>query len=221
VADRPDGARALEAALAARGARCHVLDPSRVGTGFDAAAAAVAAAEPFEAVVLQRSEACPAAGGGWQGVLAEHRGVVDGILGDAAWVRAVADRSAAASRPVRIVTLVDADHTGGRSRAQAAAQLARSSLRATDERVAAYAVSVEAGPTGAGAAAELAAHLACSPVAADLAGAELVAGDGWVGLRSHPRPGASITTGPGVPDWFDAVLRQAVGHSGDRAPEVP
>jgi hypothetical protein len=55
---------------------------------------------------------------------------------------------------------------------------------------------------------ELAAHLVCAPEAAALAGAELVAGSGWVGLRSHPRPAGSITLGgTDLPDWFDAVLR--------------
>ena len=49
------------------------------------------------------------------------------------------------------------------------------------------------------------------PDAAALAGAELAAGDGWVGLRSHPRPGGSIAYGgPALPAWFDATLRDLV-----------
>jgi hypothetical protein len=60
--------------------------------------------------------------------------------------------------------------------------------------------------------AELVAHLVCSAEATALAGAELVAGSGWFGLRSHPRPGGSITFGgPAIPDWFDGTLRRIVG----------
>ena len=42
---------------------------------------------------------------------------------------------------------------------------------------------------------ELVAHLVGSPEAAALAGAELVSGAGWFGLRSHPHPVASVTFG--------------------------
>jgi hypothetical protein len=60
---------------------------------------------------------------------------------------------------------------------------------------------------------EAAAHLLCSPEAGPLAGAELVAGPGWFGLRSHPRPGGSLTVGgPGLPDWFDGALRSLLGE---------
>jgi hypothetical protein len=51
----------------------------------------------------------------------------------------------------------------------------------------------------------------CSPGAVDLAGAELVTGAGWFGLRSHPRPIGSISFGgPAVPDWFDHALGEVV-----------
>jgi len=40
------------------------------------------------------------------------------------------------------------------------------------------------------------------------AGAELVAGPGWFGLRSHPRVRGSITLGgTELPAWFDDALR--------------
>ena len=59
---------------------------------------------------------------------------------------------------------------------------------------------------------ELVAHLLGHPEATALAGAELVLGAGWLGLRSHPRPIGSITYGgPAVPDWLDATLREIVG----------
>ena len=58
-------------------------------------------------------------------MLAEHRGIVENIHLDAGWARAAADYCADTQRPVRLVTLTDATTAGGRSRAQAAAQLAR------------------------------------------------------------------------------------------------
>ena len=60
----------------------------------------------------------------------------------------------------------------------------------------------------------LVAQLLGNPEATALAGAELVIGAGWIGLRSHPRPSGSITYGgPAVPDWLDATLREIVtGH---------
>jgi len=213
VTDRPDDVARLVAAVTARGARCSVLDVSRTAPGFDAAAAALAGAEAADAVILHRAGPTTAdREPGWRSVLAEHEGIVDAVHADAAWVRAVAHRSAEASRPTRAVTIVDATTAGGRSRAQAATQLARASGRATDDRVAASSVGVEAVGAAAGAAtAELVAHLACSPAGADLAGADLVVGAGWLGGRSHPRPATSITTGTAaVPPWFDAVLREAV-----------
>jgi hypothetical protein len=45
-----------------------------------------------------------------------------------------------------------------------------------------------------------------------LAGAELAAGPGWLGLRSHPRPVGTVTYGgPELPDWIDAAFREMVG----------
>ena len=90
---------------------------------------------------------------GWERVLAEHRGIVEDIHTDAGWARAAADYAAGAGRPVQLVTLTDATTTGGRSRAQASAQLARVAAGATEGRVTAFAASIEASeeaadPTG-------------------------------------------------------------------------
>ena len=42
---------------------------------------------------------------------------------------------------------------------------------------------------------------------------ELVVGEGWLGLRSHPRPTGSVVLGePGVPPWLDGTLREIVGR---------
>ena len=142
----------------------------------------------------------------WERVLAEHRGLVEHIHADARWARAAAD----AGRPLRLVVVTDARTSGGRSRAQAAAQLSRVGRSATGDLVSAFAVAMEAdapGPTGA-----LVAALLAVEESAALSGAELVVGDGWLGLRGHPRVAGSLTFGgPDVPGWFDGVLRELVG----------
>ena len=138
------------------------------------------------------------------GVLADHADVVDGILADARWARAVADMG----KPVRVLTIVDAASPGGHSRAQAAAQLARGAAGpVTGGLVTAFAVAVEgADPASLG---EVAAFLASSPEATELAGAELSLRNGWLGLYSHPRPRGDIVLGSSdIPPWFDDTLRE-------------
>ncbi len=216
VSDRPGVAASVVAALEARSIRCHPIGPAH---GFDDAAAAlravVGADGPIDAVVVAAAGTRPGTvgAGGWEGILDEHRDIVDRIHDDAGWARAAADVSADAGRPVRLVTLTDAVTSGGRSRAQASAQHARAASEATDGRVTAFAVSVEAPEARIGRpAGELVAHLLAHPDAAALAGAELVVGDGWIGLRSHPRPIGSVTYGgPAVPGWLDVTLREITG----------
>jgi hypothetical protein len=112
------------------------------------------------------------------------------------------------------VTITDASTAGGRSRAQASAQLTRAARTATQERVAAFAVSQErTSPAAHRSAAELVGHLLASPDAVELSGAELVVADGWLGVRSHPRAGGSITYGgPDVPAWLDGALQALMGE---------
>jgi NAD(P)-dependent dehydrogenase (short-subunit alcohol dehydrogenase family) len=220
VSDRPRLAASVIAALEARSIRCHPVELAR---GFsDAASALHAAVEangPVDAFVVAPAGHPPTTSttGGWEQVLAEHAGIVGEIHTDAGWARAAADYAADAGRPVQLVTLTDATTTGGRSRAQASAQHARVAGSATEGRVTAFAVSIEAPaevagpPVGA-----LAAHLLGHPEGAALAGAELVVGDGWLGLRSHPRPTGSVAFGgPALPEWLDGTLRQIVGVAGD------
>ena len=218
VSNRPDLAAAVTAALEARKVTCTSVAPPPAPAFASAAGAWAAAGSTFDAVVVAAAGAARAAQtSGWERILAEHAGIVDDIQADAAWTRAVAEQAASTGRPIRLVTLTDAVTAGGRSRAQAAAQLARAARGATDDRVAAFAVGVETGGdlrhVGA-----LAAHLVSSPQSAALAGAELVAGDGWFGMRSHPRPRASLTFGgPALPEWFDRALRQLVGAHDEEA----
>ena len=231
VSDRPEVAAAVTAALDARSVTCHRVDLSR---GFDGAADALRAAEAsagqLDAVVVAPAGRAPAVGASigssrgsdvWRAVLAEHRGIVEDIHSDASWARAAADYAADAVRPLRLVTLTDAVTSGGRTRAQASAQLARAAHAATEGRVSAFTAGIEAHETvAARPVGALVAHLVADPDAAALAGAELVVGPGWFGLRSHPRPAGSVTYGgPAIPDWLDATLREIAGApTGTEAP---
>jgi NAD(P)-dependent dehydrogenase (short-subunit alcohol dehydrogenase family) len=223
VSDRPRLTSSVAAALGARSIQCHPVELSR---GFADAAnalrAVVEANGAIDAVVVAPAGhgTATSATDGWEQVLAEHGGIVGDIHTDAGWARAAADYAADAARPVRLVTLTDATTTGGRSRAQASAQHARVAGSATEGRVTAFAVSIEAPGEAAGApVGELTAHLLGHAEAAALAGAELVVGDGWLGLRSHPRPTGSVTYGgPALPGWLDGTLRQIVGAAGDPPP---
>jgi len=227
VSDRPGLVGPLTAVLEARSVTCHPVVPVR---GFDAAAHALhAAAEttgPLDAVVVALSgrSSRPASGQPWEQVLAEHRGITEDLHADAGWVRAVAGYAHAAGRPVQLATLTEATGPAGRSRAQAAAQLTRAAAGATEGRVTAFSVGIEADEhTSSRPVSELVAHLLGTPESAALAGAELVVGAGWVGLRSHPRPiGTVVYGGPAVPPWLDAALREMAGSSGPAPnPEAP
>jgi hypothetical protein len=190
VTDRPQLAAALKAALEARSVACHPVELVRgFGAAADALSSVVQAAGPIDAVVVAAAGRKPAAASaaGWEGLLADHRGIVDDIQGDAGWARAAADYAARANRPVKLVTVTDATTTGGRSRAQASAQLARAAASTTEGRVTAFAVSMETDKdSSTRAVAEIVSHLFSTPEAKALAAAELVAGAGWLGLRAHP-----------------------------------
>jgi hypothetical protein len=216
VTDRPALGAAVARRLEAGGCPSRVVDASRLRSGFDASRTALGdvAADlggVDVVVVALATPSGPAGGPAWQDVLAGHAGLVDQLHVDAGWARAVADHAAAADHPLRLVSVVDAASPGGRSRAQAVAQLARASRQATGDRVAAFAVALEAADEEM-AAASLVGHLAAHPGAAALAGAELVVGAGWLGLRSHPRPAGSITFGgPALPPWFAGALAEMAG----------
>ncbi|HXW32284.1 MAG TPA: SDR family NAD(P)-dependent oxidoreductase [Acidimicrobiales bacterium] len=218
VTDRPALASTIEGALQARSVACRLLEPTE---GFAAAAkslhGAVEVAGPVDAIVVARAggDRADGRGAGWERVLAEHDGIVEQIQADAGWARAAADYAAETNRPIRLVTLADATTAGGRSRAQAAAQLARVSLGTTDGRVSAFAAGIEASQdTAAPLVGQLVAYLLCDPGAGALVGAELVVGGGWLGLRSHPHPAGTLSYGgAGLPGWFDAVLGELVGSA--------
>ncbi len=224
VADgRPELADPLVAALEARSIACHRVE---AGRGFDGAAkalrAAVEAEGPVDAVVLalEGHRSAPTTGADWESILSDHRGIVEHLHADAAWARAAADYAALADRPVRLMTLTEATSPAGRSRAQAAVQLARAAASGTAGRVTAFAASIEAPDADTGPlVGELVGHLLADPEAAALAGAELVVGPGWLGLRSHPRPVGTVTYGgPAVPVWLDDALQEMAGLGGGDPP---
>ena len=226
VSDRPILATSISRALESRSIRCHRVEPAR---GFAAAAdtlrSLVAATGPIDAVVVAAAgrASSGSAEAGWERVLAEHGDIVENLHVDVGWARATAGYAADAARPLRLVTLTDGTTSGGRSRAQAAAQHARVAAGATEGRVTAFAVGLEASEEIAGrTSGALVDHLLTHPEAVALAGAELVVGDGWLGLRSHPRPIGSVTFGgPAVPTWLDGTLREfvaATGHASEGSP---
>lgn len=198
AADSPAVASAVAGALGRRGVSVTTVDEPAGLAGIPA----------LDAVVIASSSTpSTAAAPGWQRILDEHGDIVAQIHRDARWSRAVADLAIATNRPIRLVGLHDAASAGGRSRAQAAAQLARAGRQATDGLVLPFTISAESDAIPA----DLIAHLLCSQLTGDLAGAELVTGEGWFGLRNHPRPVGSISFGgPDVPPWFDTALQEVV-----------
>jgi NAD(P)-dependent dehydrogenase (short-subunit alcohol dehydrogenase family) len=217
VSDRPGLASRMTAALEARSVVCYAVEAD--GGFADAAKRLEAIGDAnVDAVVvaIAGETSADVATDEWKQVLSSHRGIVERIRNDAGWARAVADHAAEREGPVRLVTVTDGRTAGGRSRAQASAQLARSAAASTNGKVTAFAVSVEgSGEQADTSTAELVAHLLASHDAAGLAGAELVVDSDWLGLRSHPRPIASVVYGgPSVPDWLDGTLRDIAGmHS--------
>jgi NAD(P)-dependent dehydrogenase (short-subunit alcohol dehydrogenase family) len=216
VSERADLTAALTAALEARSIACHTVTMARDFAGAAKALQAVAAegSGPLDAVVVALA---PHAAGpatavptDWEAVLADHEGLIEHLHADAAWTRAVADHAAESERPVRIVAITDATTPGGRSRAQASAQIARAAAGGTGRRVTALAASLESSQEDAAErSAQLVAHLLTHPEAGALAGAELVVGPGWLGLRAHPRPiGTVVYGGPEIPEWMDGALRE-------------
>lgn len=218
VSDRPEVVGPVTAALDARGVPVRTVDAGALAHTFAGTAAALAdavAAGPVDAVVVALAGTPVAAdlGPGWERALAEHAGITDQIYADAAWSRAVADHTNASGTPFRLVTLTEAVSAGGRSRAQAVAQHARSGAGATDGRLAAFAVAVETeAAADLAAVGELTAHLLCSEATPALSGAELAVGPGWLGLRSHPRVGAGLSFHDHtVAPWLDDVLADLAG----------
>jgi len=214
---------ALTERLASRSVKCIGIGAGAPATDFAGAAEqlgqAVRDAGGIDAVVVARTGSRSTGGGeSWQQVLEEHAGITDAIRSDVAWVRAVSDHAREVGRPLRIATVTDATTSGGRSRAQAAAQLSRAAHLVADVDADAFAIAVETeADTRYSSVSELVGYLVGVDDAGKMSGAELVATDEWIGLRSHPHPEASISFGgPELPAWVDGTLRSIVRDSSER-----
>ncbi|MGE0878490.1 MAG: SDR family NAD(P)-dependent oxidoreductase [Acidimicrobiia bacterium] len=194
-------------ALEARGVRC--LDGRVTDRNIADADAVVLVAMADGAAAGRAAEAT------WQDVLAQHTGVVEALVADAAWINAVAGQAAVRGKPARVVVLTSEVSAGGHTHGQALAQLSRAAHLVPEPSVDVFVVRVgDLSDESRHAVSELTAHLVCTPGTGELSGAEFVTGPGWLALASHPSPRGSITFGgPEVPEWFDGALKRLVtGH---------
>jgi hypothetical protein len=175
---------------------------------------AVTASGPFDAVVvaLGAPDGANADRRSWAEVVESHRGVERYIVAAAGWLRAAGRLAAQRAHPLRVVFATEATSPAGRTAAQAVAQLARSANDTpADIEIDAVAISAEsAAASDTEPLAALAARLATAADTRGLRGAELAVGRGWVGIRSHPGPVATVSFGStDIPDWVDPALRLA------------
>ena len=126
----------------------------------------------------------------WASILADHHGIIEHLHADAAWSRAAADYAALADRPVRLVTLTAATTArrpqpgpGGRAAGQGCGERDRRTVSPRSPRASKRPTQKQARWS-----ASSSGTSSPSPRPPPLAGAELVVGPGWLGLRSHPRP---------------------------------
>ena len=220
VTDDPRWESAVSDALKARGVTCVGIGAATPATDFAGAAAqlgqAARDAGGLDAVVVARAgSGASGTGEPWERVLAEHAGITDAIRSDVAWVRAVSDHAGESGRQIRIATVVDATSSGGKTRAQAAAQLARAAHLVPDVNTDAFAIGVETDADSRySTVGELVGHLVGADDTSGMSGTELFATGEGIGLRSHPHPEASISFGgPELPSWVDATLRGIVDTS--------
>jgi NAD(P)-dependent dehydrogenase (short-subunit alcohol dehydrogenase family) len=148
----------------------------------------------------------------WAGLLAGFAPVTDQVLVHVAWLQAAARLAVRTSRPLRIVHLTDATSRPQHAAAQAVAQLARCATVAEPGLIDVFSLALEtASPAEHDPVAQLAARLLWSGDTTALRGAELFARDGWIGLRAHPAPLATVSYGtPALPAWIGDWLRESV-----------
>jgi NAD(P)-dependent dehydrogenase (short-subunit alcohol dehydrogenase family) len=181
-----------------------------------ALATTAAAVGPIDCIVVvtpdeERADKGP--GPAWQQALNAHRETAAQVLQHAAWARAAARYAAGAKRPLRVVHVSGATTAAGRTAGQVVAQLARSvNDMSCDAPLDTFAISLETNdPDDLRTLGHLVGRLARSQDGLSLRGAELAAGPGWVGLRSHPGPAASVTFGgPEISTGVIDALKQAL-----------
>jgi NAD(P)-dependent dehydrogenase (short-subunit alcohol dehydrogenase family) len=186
-------------------------------SGFEAVAAAVhqaaGTAGGLDSLIVVSSipdPDVPGEGVPWLRLLAAQTSTCSYVTSHGAWLRAAARYARETDRALRVVHVTVVASDRGRPAAQAVAQLART---ANDHRgpgpLEVFSLTVESmGDSDITAAGHLAARLAGADDAAALAGAELVIGRGWLGVRSHPEPAATLSFGgPDLPPFIDDALR--------------
>ncbi len=188
--------------------------------GFEATFArlqeAADASGPVDAlIVVSGIPVAEDAGGSasWVRLLAAQAPTTHHVKVHGAWLRAAARYARESHRPLRVVHVTRVESEEGRPAAQAVAQMARS---ANDiklpESLEVFSVTVESiGDSDIAVTGHVAARLVGADDAAALTGAELVMGPGWLGLRSHPEPAATISFGgPAIPGLVDEVLQRVL-----------
>ncbi len=213
ASDRPDHGEAIAAALAAHGVTAVSGDRPRDGD-FDAVERRLAAVGPVDAVIVASQVPVARPGDGWSELLDHQAGAAGHFLAHAAWLRAAVRAAAESGRPLRLVHLSACLSGHGWAAAQAVTQMARS---LNDSRlpvpVAAFSLSLESDrDADLGAAAQLAARLVAADDGLALRGSRAGRRGRWLGLRSHPAPGSTVSFGgPDIPEWVDGVLLSAAG----------
>ncbi len=199
-------------------------NPTAISTqpqlGFDAVSddlrLAVDAFGPLHALIVVSSTGEPPEVGdrpAWLGLLSAQSSTTNQVMSHAGWLRAAARYAVRTNNTLRVVHVSMLGSNEGEPAAQSIAQLARS---ANDSSVQppleTFSICVTSkADSDIRAAGHLVARLAGAGDAGALRGAELVVGPGWLGLRSHPGPVASLSFGgPGVPPFVDEVLRQSL-----------
>jgi len=171
----------------------------------------------FDALVVALGEPAGAGDdeGSWEQVVDSHRGVVRFIVANSAWLRAAGRIAAQRAWPLRATFVTRATSSGGRTAAQALAQVARCvNETPADVEVNVMAVGVEsASVSDTDPLAALVARQVCAEDTRALRGAELAVGRGWIGIRNHPQSMATASLGGiDIPEWVDAAFQLAVGR---------
>jgi NAD(P)-dependent dehydrogenase (short-subunit alcohol dehydrogenase family) len=210
----PDLVAALGRALPPWGMRPVMAANGRPPAGFAAAEEVVAQEGPLDALVVVSggpSASSSTEEPAWVRLVGAQSAAAGHVTLHAAWLRAVARYGRQSGRPLRVVLISVVRAEEGQPAAQAVAQLARSVNTSTlSVPLDTFSVAVNsARPPDMAAAGQLTARLLGADDALALRGAELVVGNGWLGVRSHPGPAMTVSFGgPAIPSFVDDVLER-------------
>jgi hypothetical protein len=222
ISDDAALARALAPALSRWGTTIVNLDAAGLPVGFTAAREALGqaaqAAGGIDAVVIApgRLAAPGPAPETWPEMLAGYPATAGSVLAHVSWLQAAAREAVRTSRPLRVVHLTDATSPPLRAAAQAVAQLARCASLVRPGLIEVFSIALEtAERADREPLAQLIARMLSAADASALRGAEMFARPGWLGIRSHPGPAATVSYGTSqVPSWVGDWLREAVPAAG-------